>query len=521
MENDNNKIASNIRSLIYCINKYFIKKKKILSFEFMYKLFKKSNRRKNLDNIYIELFNEYKKKEKKLNELKNKFNKSEEKLCTFSPSINHNKIIKFKKNDSKKENKNKSYEIKFKNTFNGYLNKIDNNNNLNKYETIDNINNNTIFNFVNDISKNNLYNTKYISNYNTNTKNYFLLNTSRKGSKFKTLEQKSYNKSNDKRNYSFKSFKNDLFKETSGNKINNKSKAYFLNIKRDNQNKFKDKIIKTNFYEQTMRNIYEKKYNTINIIEKNDINDKKNIKEKSLENNKIIFNNIISSQNSSNKKSHQNEESKQRDYYYSFRGEKLPYNNSFNNTTRKKYKNVISENYSKISFKKSKKNKINKIPISLRDNSKFKNFGIITKLNQIYSNNYNKKINKLQKCEQDYNINNNSFYSKKESTRQQSNTNLNTNNDTKRNNYSSFSMNMPYEIVNVNAKETKKRIKNNEKNKNEKAMTLQSLSDSKMMELAENYINKGDDSFEIIDLKYLEFKKNIKKEKQCKELTFG
>ena len=71
MENDNNKIASNIRSLIYCINKYFIKKKKILSFEFMYKLFKKSNRRKNLDNIYIELFNEYKKKEKKLNELKN------------------------------------------------------------------------------------------------------------------------------------------------------------------------------------------------------------------------------------------------------------------------------------------------------------------------------------------------------------------------------------------------------------------------------------------------------------------
>ena len=142
-------------------------------------------------------------------------------------------------------------------------------------------------------------------------------------------------------------------------------------------------------------------------------------------------------------------------------------------------------------------------------------------MNQIYSNNYNKKINKLQKCEQDYNINNNSFYSKKESTRQQSNTNLNTNNETKRNNYSSFSMNMPYEIVNVNAKETKKGIKNNKNNKNEKAMTLQSLSDSKMMELAENYINKGDDSFEIIDLKYLEFKKNIKKEKQCKELTFG
>ena len=147
-------------------------------------------------------------------------------------------------------------------------------------------------------------------------------------------------------------------------------------------------------------------------------------------------------------------------------------------------------------------------------------------MNLIYSNNYNKKINRIQKYEQDYNINinnTNSFYSKKESTRQQSNTNLNTNNDTKRNNYSSFSMNMPCEIVNegnVNSKRINGN-KNNKNIKNEKTMTLQSLSDSKMMELAENYINKGNDSFEVIDLKYLEFKKNFKKEKQCKELTFG
>ena len=69
---------------------------------------KKSNKyRKNADKIYIELFNEYKKKEKKLNELKYKFNKREEKLCTFSPSINHNKVIKFNKNNFKKEDKNK------------------------------------------------------------------------------------------------------------------------------------------------------------------------------------------------------------------------------------------------------------------------------------------------------------------------------------------------------------------------------------------------------------------------------
>ena len=82
---------------------------------------------------------------------------------------------------------------------------------------------------------------------------------------------------------------------------------------------------------------------------------------------------------------------------------------------------------------------------------------------------------------------------------------------------------MPCEIVNegnVNSKRINGN-KNNKNIKNEKTMTLQSLSDSKMMELAENYINRGNDSFEVIDLKYLEFKKNFKKEKQCKELTFG
>ena len=517
------------------MDKCFLKKKKIFLFEFMYKLVKKSNKyRKNVDKIYIELFNEYKKKEKKLNELKYKFNKREEKLCTFSPSINHNKVIKFNKNNLKKEDKNKSYEIKVKNTFNGNLYVINNNNDndndnyLKKYETIDNdINNNVIFNFVNDVSKNNLFNSKYKSNKSNkkSTKNYFLLNTSRKDKMNKTLEQNQNNKSNDKRN---NSYKNDLFNEISGNKINNKYKAYFLNIKGNNQKKFKDKSIKTNYFEQTTKNFEEKKFNTINVIEKNNSNiNKKSLKEQLLDkninnNNKILFNNMISS----HRKSKQNEESKQRDYYYSFRGEKHPYNNSFNTSSRKKTKNLLANNYSKIWNKRSKKNKISKIPISLRDNSKFKNFGVISKMNLIYSNNYNKKINRIQKYEQDYNINSNntnSFYSKKESTRQQSNTNLNTNNDTKRNNYSSFSMNMPCEIVNEGNINSKKINENkNIKNiKNEKTMTLQSLSDSKMMELAENYINKGNDSFEVIDLKYLEFKKNFKKEKQCKELTFG
>ena len=52
-------------------------------------------------------------------------------------------------------------------------------------------------------------------------------------------------------------------------------------------------------------------------------------------------------------------------------------------------------------------------------------------------------------------------------------------------------------------------------------MTLQSLSDSKMMELADYYINNGDDSLEQIDLKLIELKKNIKKERAYRDITFG
>ena len=97
MENDNNKIAFNIRRMIYFINKYFLKQKKIIFNELIFQLTKKGiNRRKKFYNIYDELFNEYKKKEKKINELEYKFNQSEEKLCTFSPRINTGNI-KFKK----------------------------------------------------------------------------------------------------------------------------------------------------------------------------------------------------------------------------------------------------------------------------------------------------------------------------------------------------------------------------------------------------------------------------------------
>ena len=59
---------------------------------------------------------------------------------------------------------------------------------------------------------------------------------------------------------------------------------------------------------------------------------------------------------------------------------------------------------------------------------------------------------------------------------------------------------------------------NNNKNEN---MTLQSLSDSKMMELAEHYINNDEDSLDQLDLRLIQFKKNIKNEKTYRDITFG
>ena len=548
--------------MIYFINKYFLKQKKILFNEFIYQLTKRgNNRRKKFYNIYDELFNEYKKKEKKINELEYKFNKSEEKLCTFSPRIN-NGNIKFKKKNLKKENINKSHEIKIKNPF-----YIANNYDTTKYETIDNdINKNIIFNFmnksrINNIPNNNLYNIKYMSNKNIN-KNSFLSNTSRNSEnmKYNTIENNKYINSNDKRDkiFSYKN-NNELFKEITNDKNNKKNKTYHLNKKEKYNNN--DNKIMNNYVQFLEKDIFKNKYNTINFTENKDINlfnkncfkdtiNGKNINDEIKYNNILNFNsnktNII--YKSSNKISTQNEETKQKEYYYSFKKENLPYNYSFNNSSKKKLNNIISGNDSKTSIKSKKnKNKKYKIPISSRGNSKFQNFNIINKMNKIYSNNYHNKINRFIKSGHDYNTNNNSFSnrdyitsknklslldltSKKESTRHQSNTNINTNDNTKgnrsnkelsyNNSTNKKEENKQYEIVNECNMNSEKR-KGYKNNKSEKSMTLQSLSDAKMLELAEHYINKGEDSFEVPDLKYLEFKKNIKKEKETRDITFG
>ena len=589
------------------MNKLLIKKKKIFLYEFFYELTKKvKEREKNMINIYNELFNDYKKKEKKLNELEYKFNKSEEKLCTFSPRINDS--TKIKKSFLKKNNKNKSFESKIKKPLYGssyrndnikYFNPISDslyniNDDIIKYGTIDNDRNNKIFlNFMNQNKKdnipsnNNLFDVKYMNNKNK-YKNYFLLNTSREEDKNKLNNLDLKKKINNK---------NNLSKELCGDKNNKKRKDYFLKSNPDILSKYnRETIDYTEYSGPIIKNNYENKYNTINASEEHNLNlfnDKKlslknkinkDTKFKSItnSNSNIKENNIYKTLP---KKQNINEESKDNNYFYTFRKEKIKYN-SFNNSSKKKnHKNLFSHNF-KNNIKKNKKSKI---PISLRDNTKFNSFNSINTMNQIYLNNYNNRICSIKKSEHDFNINNKSstnnssknsknkislldLNSKKKITRHQLISNLiSNNNDTKGYNVSTSTINntisiktktkknivdssirksnkeltytsntsdkknldnkkiIPnleinkYEIVNeckMNL-ENKRDFKNNKNVKSEKSMTLQSLSDSKMLELAEHYINNGDDSFEVLDLKCLELKKNMKKEKEYKNITFG
>ena len=355
------------------------------------------------------------------------------------------------------------------------LNIINNNHLLNREELkYDTINSN--------ISKNNLFNIKYCNGNDS--------------IKYKTMEQDDVRSNNIKRPSNINKNKNKFLYSNNSNKTCRKNVSNFLNnIEKEN----------------TPIDLINK-YNTINISER-ESNYKKN---KSLN----TANCIDINYNHKNLSKNYEESKNNNEYYYSFRKNKISYN-SFNSSSKQNSTKKMIPHELKKPFKK------NRIPISLRDNSKFQTFkGIqykvnINKMNKLYLNNYKRNTpkNKLSFLD---------LTSKKESTRQQSNDNLNTNNNNTNNNNETFTdkrikKNNNYEMESNVVNECYYNNINdmNKKNKIEKSMTLQSLSDSKMMELAEHYINNGEDSFETLDFKCLKLQKNMKKAKECRDITFG
>lgn len=90
-----------------------------------------------------------------------------------------------------------------------------------------------------------------------------------------------------------------------------------------------------------------------------------------------------------------------------------------------------------------------------------------------------------------------------------------------------YNINKDFEGLKITSKVSEEYFKNQKKqrnndatNKNERSMTLQSLSDSKMLELAEHYINNyKDDILNDIGIKKIVFKKS--KANQSKNITFS
>lgn len=314
-----------------------------------------------------------------------------------------------------------------------------------------------------------------------------------------------------------------------------------------------------------------------------------------------------------------------KEYYYTFRKGKIPYN-SFNYLTNKKSKNkmIISKNKNPISLVDDQNKNCNYYSAYYNYNSS------LARTNRIYLNNYNRKICGI-KMENAINNNNNSFNAKKNNNntknynkgsfceltnKKEIISNNYTNYETKGCSFSSYSLyhtKSPKDnksIKNTSAQEnnnsinnsksknkslskqstlSKKKLKKREKidniikipnkiseftyeekkndndndsinkmknkkyevdskvvneccihkrknlalydqkilmtgsssRKNDKSMTLQSLSDTKMLELAEFYINNDEDSMDKMDYRMMKLKKNIKMERNYRDITFG
>ena len=576
-----------MQKLFHIYRKFTYKKKLIYFLKFrQITLNKKYQKKYDLsikhENVHNRLFNDSKVKQQMLNELKRKYSQNEELLYTFTPIINNNITFNYTnlQNTNHENIKSKTPTNKYKYNNScvispslgkcyGVNNKASNKN-LIYPELIQNM----AYKTIENKTCNNFYRIKNINNCDFNVKNSSI-NSDIALKKFGQNELSSkilcipnYNNENQYINFSSTNynFNKKLSNNNSHSRLNG---AGFLN----NNNNERINNLNSNHIFNHQKTYSLEKYNTPSSYtiphfrERNKKNNNKLLLKKS---NSISLrsNNVTSEQKSGNEinnniiHEHKSKNLK-KEYYYTFRKGQIPLNsfNTVNYIPITSNGNTIS-NTNNFSNKNKLSNKcfIDKVLVQNKNKR--------NSLNNIYLNNYNNKMFKLN------NSNSNKFYSINpiNSIENTSNTLANTNltkrnkNSHEKNLSSNFNNDTKdtkdtkgcseYSFSNKSQRESTK-IQNNSlhripfskrnglsfRNSNnndfnfniEKSMTLQSINDSKFMEMA-NYYVANDECLEDFEAKKVIFdKKNKKlsvvnnkmyekgdnKEKNGRDITFG
>ena len=456
---------------------------------------KKNNLRKgsNDSKSKAEKDLECKPKKKRVNSLQ-KYNSSLYEFIEPNPEEN-NKFNRIKINDAKRlkeindifkdiplSKRNKSYSSIYanRNISNSYINNFTTNHknilNGNQTYSIKEINDN-LNNYVNNNSqKRSIPKIEYFYTFRNKKIQYNSFNCF---SNFNPKTNKNINnkiKSSNESNNNMNNNKNSNTKN-SNSKSNNIGIAILDNSKR-----------KTN-----IRNIYHLN-NKINSIYSNNY-DKKN--------NYIInkINHILNDNNKSKNNSKSNNNS-----YAKIIRPSINTNNT-NNDTKGYSSSTLSAKDIKTNSKRESKNNI-----SIQNKNENISKNIDSNSNKNNNNNKNIIINNNKPNIRKY-INDYNNKSDKENINKFNKLNYNINKDFE-------GLKIKSKVSEEYFKNQKKQRNNDSTNKNERSMTLQSLSDSKMLELAEHYINNyKDDVLNDIGIKKIVFKKS--KANQNKNITFS
>ena len=509
IKEDNNKII-NLLNHLFFIYQRFLKRKK-LDYLFKYRINVINNRKikcqsfsfkLNKENIYNKLYRQTHIKELKLKELTRTINEDESLKYPFTPKIN--KIISIfynKRNDNLNQNEKTKINInnqekKFNNI--GFHNRsysISYNQNYNKYNT------NEYIPLTQRIKNDNsLINIREKFLFRENNKKYEIKKKENKIPKLKHKKINSHSNSttsiklNNESTLNNNNYKNSDFQ-------NNISTLFNARLHKDSQNK------KFKTSNNSTSNLYDKKTNYIS--EKSKTEQISNI-----ENYNNNNNNNNNNKNNNNNNNNNNNILQKKDYFYTLRTGKNPFGNFYNLNYY-----PPQSNSSKSTHFISPRNDFLNNKIILKGNrlipsSNYSNDFSYESLKKFSTQNSRGKnsliIEQFSGTSTGKNNNNNNHYNNN------NNNNININNNNL-NNINNQEMNIkqfnqPLEISNYVVNEFFENNNNNMNNNIIPITTLQTISDSKLYDLANRYITT-DESLE--QFKYLNGKvpkKFIKKD---------